>query len=42
MMGAHLNAMDEGCYQLTLDLAKIKKNREENELRYSAEIKDLV
>ncbi len=38
----HLKVIDEESFQLTLDLAKIKKNREENEARYGTELQDLV
>ena len=39
---AHLKEIDERSFQLTLELAKIKKNREEGEQRYGTELKDLV
>jgi len=42
MSSANLKEIDERNFQLTLELAKIKKNREENEVRYSGELKDLV
>jgi len=42
MSAIHLNAMDEGSFQLTLDLAKIKKTREDSEQRYGIELSDLV
>ena len=38
MASTHLKAIDESSFQLTLELAKIKKNREENELRYGTEL----
>ena len=37
-----MKEIDERSFQLTLELAKIKKNREENEVRYGTELKDLV
>ena len=39
---AHLKEIDERSFQLTLELAKIKKNREEGEQRYGTELRDLV
>ena len=42
MSSNHLKAIDESSFQLTLELAKIKKNREESELRHGTELKDLV
>ena len=42
MASTHLKAIDERNFQLTLELAKIKKHREENEGRYGTELVDLV
>lgn len=42
MSSTNLKEIDERNFQLTLELAKIKKNREENEVRYGTELKDLV
>ena len=37
-----MKEIDERSFQLTLELAKIKKNREEGEQRYGTELRDLV
>ena len=42
MLARHLKELDEEGFKLTLDLAKIKKTREEREARYCHELKDLV
>lgn len=42
MSSIHFKVMDEESFKLTLELAKIKKIREEHEQRYGVEIKDLV
>ena len=42
MSAVHLKVMDEEGFKLTLDLAKIKKTREEHEARYGQELADLV
>lgn len=42
MSSVHLRTIDEQSFQLTLELAKIKKVREESEHRYGAELADLV
>ena len=34
--------MDEGSFSLTLELAKIKKVREESEQRYGGELRDFI
>ena len=37
-----MKAIDERNFQLTLEMAKIKKYREESEVRYATELKDLI
>jgi hypothetical protein len=37
-----LKEIDETSFQLTLELAKLKKNREEAEIRYSEELADMI
>ena len=38
----HLKEIDEKSFLLTLEMAKIKKNREESEARYGVELADLI
>lgn len=42
MASVHLKVIDEESFQLTLDLAKIKKAREESDQRYGTELRDLI
>jgi len=42
MSAVHLRVTDEEGFKLTLELAKIKKTREEHEQRYGHELTDLV
>ena len=42
MASVHLKEIDEKSFQLTLEMAKIKKGREESEARYGVELSDLI